>query len=225
MTEACKLNDHFGVFVDQEPAPRATFLDIQAAKAWADHFAGNARIYPVGYGRIEPLAWNDYMAWTAETAKYPEAGQTTLVALNYAALELASETMELVVVVDDKAPSAVILDEAGDVAWALARCFTESALLPLPSWHLDRCFVQRLVHWAAKAVGKIKTAQRCGDFDRRLTDPVWRADLAETLTAVLVHLQSFLRSHGLDLETACGRNKAKLLARLAQGTLNERPPT
>mgnify|MGYP001432733658 CR=1 FL=1 len=164
--------------------------------------------------------WEDYVIWTQETARYPESGLGTPAALNYAVLELATESVELSLA--GTSPAA-ILDETGDVAWALARCFIESKTSRRLPWVRDGQFPS--LYWANRAVGKVKTAQRRGALAASLQEPAWCSHFASLLTATFAGMEALVRVHGLTMEDVCGQNKLKLLDRLAQGTLNERPPT
>ena len=79
--------------------------------------------------------FEEYQLKTSETAIYPDAGEGTIVAVNYAALGLGNEAGEVQGKVkkawrdDDmkitEARRDAILDECGDVLWYLARVADE----------------------------------------------------------------------------------------------------
>lgn len=79
--------------------------------------------------------FEQYQLKTADTAVYPDAGEGTIIAVNYAALGLGNEAGEVQGKVkkawrdDDMqitdARREAILDECGDVLWYLARVADE----------------------------------------------------------------------------------------------------
>jgi len=84
---------------------------------------------------VDELSFDTYQMDTFNTAKYPDCGEGTALALAYVALGLAGEGGEIAnkvkkilrddngVVSDEK--RQVILAEAGDVLWYLARVVDE----------------------------------------------------------------------------------------------------
>jgi NTP pyrophosphatase (non-canonical NTP hydrolase) len=79
--------------------------------------------------------FEQYQLNTAKTAIYPDAGEGTLIAVNYVTIGLANESGEVLGKVkkawrdDDRKITderrEMILDEAGDVLWYLARVADE----------------------------------------------------------------------------------------------------
>jgi NTP pyrophosphatase (non-canonical NTP hydrolase) len=80
-------------------------------------------------------AFEQYQLETSKTAIYPESGEGTLIAVNYAAIGLSNEAGEVLgkikkawrdddMKITDERREA-ILDEAGDVLWYLARVADE----------------------------------------------------------------------------------------------------
>ncbi len=81
------------------------------------------------------MSLNTYQEWTADTAKYPDAGEGSIAAIVYTTLGLAGEAGEIPnkvkkiirddggILTDEKRQA--ILDEIGDVLWYVARLADE----------------------------------------------------------------------------------------------------
>lgn len=99
---------------------------------------------------MSDFTFDEYEALCAKTAVYPEVGEGTLIAVNYAAIGLSNEAGEALGKVkkawrDDGMTitperRAALLDEVGDVLWYAARLATEleTSLEQVAKGNLDK---------------------------------------------------------------------------------------
>jgi hypothetical protein len=182
------------------------------------------------------ITWREYQDFTIETALYRGAGLGGADEVEYCALGLGEESLEIAGPLLNEGPRfdrAAVFEECGDAAYYLAReyaafgvypkdIFTEAAVSPgfVRDHYLAFC------HEASKAVGTVKKAMRKdghAGIDALKTDPERRAKFLGYLDLTLAGLARLITSLDGTLAEALEMNRAKLLRRRETGTLHDHP--